>query len=92
MHTAVRGPARGAYFDDIVSVNRNGTENQEKNAGLVGPLTVKLRKQAMGFVKNAGLCSTCRFFEWVKIGSKNRCKAGDFANASRHGCKFYQHE
>lgn len=63
-----------------------------KSKGFASSLTVKLRKQAMGFVKNAGLCATCRFFEWLKVGSKNRCKAGDFANSSRHGCRFYQQE
>jgi len=60
------------------------------NKGLSNIRTVKLKKRAMGYVKNAGLCRACRFFEWLKIGSKNRCKLGDFASASSNGCKFYR--
>jgi hypothetical protein len=54
--------------------------------------TVKLRKRAMGYIKNAGLCGACRFFEWLEVGAKNRCKLDDFASASRNGCKFYDDE
>jgi hypothetical protein len=62
------------------------------NKGLASFPTVKSRKRAMGFVKNAGLCGACRFFEWLAVGSKNRCKLGGFASASRNGCKFYDDE
>lgn len=65
---------------------------QPKKRSLKGLPTAKLRKQAMGFVKNTGLCGTCRFFEWLEVGLKNRCKAGNFTSASRHGCRLYQHE
>jgi len=46
----------------------------------------------MGYIKNAGLCGACRFFEWLEVGAKNRCKLDDFASASRNGCKFYDDE
>ncbi|HEX3626993.1 MAG TPA: hypothetical protein VH280_16405 [Verrucomicrobiae bacterium] len=92
MQTTERGTPRAAYIDDILSIIGKSRGDSGKNKVSVSCLPVKLRKEAMGFVKNVGLCGTCGHFEWLEVGSKNRCKAGGFANASRHGCKYYQHE
>lgn len=91
MRTANRGRAERPFIEEIVTL-RGRASPPDKNQPLAGFLTAKSRKQAMGFAKNARLCGSCLFFEWLEVGKKNRCRAGDFASASQHGCRFYQRE
>ncbi len=92
MQTAVGEMAESARVAEIAFINRGRTDNLAGNKRPPDFPTAKSRMAAMGFVKDAGLCGTCHFFEWLEVGRKNRCKAGDFASASQHGCQIYQRE